>query len=75
MLVLKRKVGERIMVGDDIEITITDAGFGWAKVGVDAPDGVVILREELFYLDEPDERDCDHASAGSAPQFREPQKP
>ncbi len=48
MLVLKRKLGERIMIGDDVVVMVTDAGPGWASIGVDAPADDLILREELL---------------------------
>lgn len=47
MLVLSRKVGEKIYVGDDIVITLTDARHGKVRIGIDAPDGVPIVRAEL----------------------------
>lgn len=47
MLVLRRKVGERILIGDDIVIKITYAHRGAAKIGIDAPEGTKVLREEL----------------------------
>lgn len=47
MLVLNRKEKERILVGDDIEIVILHIRRGLVKVGIEAPDGVKITREEL----------------------------
>lgn len=48
MLVLSRKVGESLMIGDQISITILsmDAG-GQVNIGVSAPREVLILRSEL----------------------------
>ena len=46
MLVLSRKVGERILVGDDVIITIVRTGHA-VRIGVDAPNGTTIIREEL----------------------------
>lgn len=51
MLVLKRKVGERILIGKDIWITLVTADRGQAKIGIEAPDSVDISREELLPLD------------------------
>lgn len=45
MLVLTRKVGEKIRVGDDIVITLIHARGGHAQVGIDAPPGLRIWRE------------------------------
>lgn len=48
MLVLSRNVGERIMVGEDIVITLIRAEHGKAKIGVEAPAGITIDREEVY---------------------------
>ncbi|MDR2171577.1 MAG: carbon storage regulator [Planctomycetaceae bacterium] len=47
MLVLSRKEGERIRVGDDIFITVVHATKDRVRIGVDAPLNTVILRDEL----------------------------
>ena len=48
MLVLTRKRGERILVGDDIVITILDIKGDAIRIGVDAPSGVRIQRHEVI---------------------------
>lgn len=50
MLILTRKKGETIKIGDDIEITITDIQGDQVKIGVDAPKHIEIHRKEV-YLD------------------------
>ncbi len=47
MLVLKRKPGEKILIGDDIVVTIVTTGLHDVKVGIDAPKSIKILRDEL----------------------------
>ncbi|HWB07886.1 MAG TPA: carbon storage regulator [Pirellulales bacterium] len=47
MLVLTRKVNERIRVGDDITITVVRLGPGSVRIGIDAPPHLSIVREEL----------------------------
>lgn len=47
MLVLSRKVGERIIVGDGIVITVVRMGQGSVRIGVEAPNEMAILRQEL----------------------------
>ena len=47
MLVLSRKVGERILIGDNITVTIVRVAQGVVRVGVEAPPEMPILREEL----------------------------
>jgi carbon storage regulator len=47
VLVLTRKRGERILVGDDIVITILEIKGDAIRIGVDAPSGVRIQRHEV----------------------------
>jgi len=47
MLVLTRKVGERILIGDDIVVTVLDSRGDGVRIGIDAPRGVKIQREEV----------------------------
>ena len=47
MLVLTRKRGEQILIGDDIVITILDAKGDSIRVGIDAPRGVIVHRLEV----------------------------
>ena len=46
MLVLTRKPGERILIGDNIVVTILDSRGDGVRIGIDAPRGVTIQREE-----------------------------
>lgn len=48
MLVLSRKKGQSIKIGDDIEITIVALANDQVKIGIQAPKNVEILRQELF---------------------------
>lgn len=47
MLVLSRKPGERILIGNDITVTIVRIGPNNVRVGIDAPRDLNIVREEL----------------------------
>lgn len=47
MLVLSRKPGETIRIGDGIFITVVHIGPNNVRIGIDAPDDVNIVREEL----------------------------
>jgi len=49
MLVLSRKPGERILIGDKIAITVVRIAPGIVRIGVEAPDEFPILREELAH--------------------------
>jgi carbon storage regulator len=47
MLVLSRKLGERIFIGEHIVITVADIGRGKIRLGIEAPKDVPVWREEL----------------------------
>lgn len=47
MLVVSRKVGQRIHIGDKITITVVKVGSGGVRIGVEAPREMAIIREEL----------------------------
>ena len=47
MLVLSRKPGERILIGDEIKVTIVRIGPNTVRLGIDAPREMNIVREEL----------------------------
>jgi carbon storage regulator len=48
MLVLSRKVGESIVIGDDIVVTILEQRGDIVRVGVDAPRHIQVSRQELL---------------------------
>lgn len=48
MLVLTRKIGEGIVIGDDISITIVEMKGGNVRIGIDAPKDKKIYRQEVF---------------------------
>ncbi|MFF1632403.1 carbon storage regulator [Leifsonia sp. NPDC058248] len=48
MLVLTRKPGERVLIGDDIVVTILDSRGDGIRIGIDAPRGVRIQRDEVI---------------------------
>ena len=48
MLVLTRKQGEKILIGDDIVITVLDVRGDSVRLGVDAPRGISIQRAEIL---------------------------
>lgn len=47
MLVLSRKAGQSLVIGDNIEITITEISADKVKIGISAPKEIQILRKEL----------------------------
>ena len=47
MLVLSRKVGERIWIGDQISVTVVRISGGGVRIGIEAPPEMPVVREEL----------------------------
>ncbi len=48
MLVLTRKQGESLRIDEDIRITLVSCSKGHARIAIDAPEDVEILREEVY---------------------------
>lgn len=60
MLTLTRKAGQKIRIGDDIEIVVREIRGRQVRLGISAPDGLVVYREELYQQllgEEPEEDD------------------
>ena len=62
MLVLSRKPGEKVVIGNGITITLVEVQGNRVRVGIDAPDQVRILRGELAcWQDDPLGTDLEQA--------------
>ena len=48
MLILSRKIDEKIKIGNDITITLIDVHGDQVKIGVEAPKNVKVFRQEVF---------------------------
>ncbi|PKL50420.1 MAG: carbon storage regulator [Candidatus Riflebacteria bacterium HGW-Riflebacteria-2] len=48
MLVLTRKINEKIIIGDDVEIVLVDIGKDQVKIGINAPRSVKVHRWEVY---------------------------
>ena len=48
MLILSRKTNEKIMIGDNISISIIEIRGDQVRIGVDAPKAVKVFRQEVF---------------------------
>ena len=53
MLVLTRKVGERIVIDDSIIVEVLEVQGNRVRIGIQAPQGVTILRQELLSRGQP----------------------
>ncbi len=48
MLILTRKLGESVIIGDNIKITVVETNKHQIKLGIEAPKNVIIYREEIY---------------------------
>lgn len=70
MLTLTRKAGQKIRIGDDIEIVVREIRGRQVRLGISAPDGLVVYREELYQQllgEEPPEGDGGASSPAERP--------
>ncbi len=47
MLILQRRKGQSLSIGNDITLTVVEAGADWVKLAIDAPKEIPVLRSEL----------------------------
>ena len=47
MLVLRRRAGESLLIGDDVEVEILEIHSQWVKIGIKADKQISVLRKEL----------------------------
>lgn len=62
MLILTRRVGEKLMIGDDIEVIVLGVKGNQVRLGVQAPDDVQVHREEVFQRIQDEQRGGHHAA-------------
>lgn len=60
MLIIARRKGQRILIGDDVEVVVTELSKGVVKLGIVAPTSLAILRGETK-----DVAEANRAAAGS----------
>lgn len=48
MLILTRRIGETVMVGDDVSITVLGVKGNQVRVGISAPKSIAVHREEIY---------------------------
>jgi len=48
MLILTRRLGEAIIIGDDITVTLLSASLTQVRLGVSAPKNITVYREEIY---------------------------
>ena len=63
MLIITRRAGERIMVGDDVVVEVMEMVGNSVRIGISAPRSVPVYREEIWNA----VREENQAAAGAAP--------
>ena len=61
MLVLTRRINERILIGDEIVVTVLEVHGDQVRLGIDAPREIKVFREEVLTRDQaaPSDRNAD----------------
>lgn len=52
MLIMRRRVGESVLIGDDIEIHIVEVGRSRVKIAIDAPKTIAVVAKEVHLTSE-----------------------
>ena len=59
MLILTRRVGETVMIGDEVSVTVLNVKGNQVRLGINAPRDVSVHREEIYMRIQDDEAPCD----------------
>jgi carbon storage regulator len=74
MLVLTRKLGENIRIGDSVKITVLEVRSGQVKLGIEAPPEVKVHREEIYARIQEENRRAQRMHKGGEPSAPENDK-
>ena len=69
MLILARKLGERIVIGDQIEVSIVDIKGDQVKVGITAPREIKVYRQEVYEAIQRENIAAVKAQPGTLPEW------
>jgi carbon storage regulator len=67
MLVITRKVGDRLQIGDDITVTLLEITGSSVRLGIDAPAEIAVYRHEILKAVQEENRAAAEASAELPP--------
>jgi carbon storage regulator len=75
MLVLTRKLGENIRIGDTVKITVLEVRSGQVKLGIEAPPEVKVHREEIYARIQEENRRAQQSRGEDRPDDAGPRGP
>ena len=68
MLILTRRVGESLMIGDEINVTVLGVKGNQVRIGVSAPKDVAVHREEIYQRIQKEKHGEQESGSGSEPE-------
>jgi carbon storage regulator len=69
MLILARRIGESIVIGDQVEVSVVDIKGDQVKLGIAAPRSVPVFRREVYQAIQEENRRAAVAQPGSLPRL------
>ncbi len=75
MLILTRRAGERVVIGEDVLVTVMEVSGQTVRLGIAAPQGLPIYREEIWLAVKEENRAAAEAGADALPAQGAPTAP
>jgi carbon storage regulator len=72
MLILTRRSGERVVIGDDVLVTVMEISGQTVRLGITAPEGLPIFREEIWLAVKEENRAAAQADVDQLPDTPPP---